>query len=181
MTQITTERLIMRPFTAADINYLIHLKGSEANMALTTVGAIDAQAASEQLELYRQQWTTRGIGMWTLTHRTSGAFVGECGFVERPDMEELSLRYTLCQGWWSQGLAPESVKAALRFGLNEADLQAVSAVALESNKRSCRVLESAGMAVVENDFCQIPGFRRYHIAQSGFAEQENSGILQNKS
>lgn len=165
MTDITTDRLIMRPFAAADINYLIHLKGSEANMAMTNVGVINAQAATEQLEQYRHQWAVRGIGMWTLTHKASGAFVGECGFVERPDMEEMSLRYTLCQGWWSQGLAPESVDAALGFGLNDGGLKTVSALALETNERSCRILESAGMTFVETGFSGTPGFRRYQISK----------------
>ncbi len=177
MTDIITDRLIMRPFAASDINYLIHLKGSEANMAMTTVGVIDAEAASLQLDEYRRQWAARGIGMWSLTHKASGAFVGECGFVARPDIEGMSLRYTLCQGWWSQGLAPESVKAALTYGLGEGGLKEVSAVALETNKRSCRILETAGMSVIENHFGQVPGFRRYYISQEAFSKLEKESIL----
>lgn len=165
MTEIITERLIMRPFKTSDINYLIHLKGSQANMAKTTVGPIDANAAGLQLAQYQRQWETRGIGVWSLTHKASGAFVGECGFVERSDMEDISLRYTLCQGWWSQGLAPESVKAAINFGLTKGQLPQISAVALETNTRSCRILETAGMKLVETDFSGVTGFRRYQIAK----------------
>ena len=99
MSEIITERLIMQPFDAADINYLIHLKGSALNMAGTTVGPIDASEAARQLESYRQQWLELGIGMWSLTHKVSGAFVGECGYVKRPDMEDMSLRYTLSDSW----------------------------------------------------------------------------------
>lgn len=165
MTDISTERLIMRPFKATDINYLIHLKGSEANMAKTTVGPIDANAASFQLNQYQKQWKTRGIGVWSLTHKASGAFVGECGFVERKDMEDISLRYTLCQGWWSQGLASEAVNAAIHFGLTDGQLDKVSALALDSNTRSCRILETAAMTLVETDFIGITGFRRYQICK----------------
>ncbi|NQW00204.1 MAG: GNAT family N-acetyltransferase [Rhodospirillales bacterium] len=166
MTELITERLIMRPFQADDINYLIHLKGSPTNMARTTVGPIDANAASLQLQQYRQQWKTRRIGVWSLTHKASGAFVGECGFVARDDLDDMSLRYTLCHGWWNQGLAPESVQAALAYGLGEGGLSHVSALALETNTRSCRILESAGMQRIETDFSNIPGFRHYRISKS---------------
>ncbi len=165
MSKIITERLIMRPFTGADINYLIHLKGSATNMAKTTVGVIDALAAARQLDQYQNQWATRGIGVWSLTHKTSGAFVGECGFVARDDMDELSLRYTLCHGWWGQGLGLEAVRAALDHGLGKGGLAQISAVVLESNSRSCRILEQAGMQQVETNYAGIPGFRRYQIAK----------------
>ena len=163
MSEIITERLIMRPFDAADINYLIHLKGSARNMAGTTVGPIDAAEAARQLESYRMQWLNLGIGMWSLIHKASGAFVGECGYVKRPDMEDLSLRYTLSDSWWGQGLAPEAVKAALNFGLNKRGLGQVSALALESNERSCRILETSGMSIAETDFKGVPKFRRYQL------------------
>ena len=165
MTELITERLIMRPFEANDINYLIHLKGSPTNMARTTVGPMDASAAALQLQQYRRQWATRGIGVWSLTHKASGAFVGECGFVERDDLQDLSLRYTLCHGWWNQGLAPEAVAAALAYGLGQGGLSHVSALALETNIRSCRILETAGMQQVATDFANIPGFRHYRIAK----------------
>ena len=114
MRKIITERLIMRPFDAADINYLIHLKGSPTNMAGTTVGPIDATQATIQLDHYRQQWKDLGLGMWSLTHKASGEFVGECGYVKRPDLDDFSLRYTLSDNWWGQGLTPEAVQATLR-------------------------------------------------------------------
>lgn len=165
MTELQTDRLLMRPFNASDINYLIFLKGSQTNMAQTTVGPISAAEATEQLAQYQSQWKSRGIGVWSLTHKASGAFVGECGFVAREDMDEMSLRYTLCHGWWGQGLALEAVSAALTYGLGDGGLDQISAVALESNNRSCRILEQAGMQMTGTDFGGVPGFRRYQISR----------------
>ena len=163
MSEIITERLIMRPFEAADINYLIHLKGSATNMARTTVGPIDATQATKQLDQYRQQWKDLGLGMWSLTHKPSGAFVGECGYVKRPDMDDLSLRYTLSDSWWGQGLAPEAIQAALHYGLDTANLKQVSALALTSNERSCRILETSGMSVIDTKFGGHNDFHRYQL------------------
>ena len=165
MRKIITERLIMRPFDAADINFLIHLKGSPTNMAGTTVGPIDATQATIQLNHYRQQWKDLGLGMWSLTHKASGEFVGECGYVKRPDLDDFSLRYTLSDSWWGQGLTPEAVQAALHYGLNNAYLKEVSALALASNERSCRILETSGMSVVDNNFGGRSNFRRYQLTQ----------------
>ena len=165
MSEIITERLIMRPFDAEDINYLIHLKGSATNMARTTIGPIDATQATIQLDHYRQQWKDLGLGMWSLTHKASGEFVGECGYVKRPDLEDFSLRYTLSDSWWGQGLTPEAVQAALHYGLNNANLKKVSALALASNERSCRILEATGMSVVDNNFGGWSDFYRYQLTQ----------------
>ncbi len=166
MSKIITERLIMQPFQPDDINYLIHLKGSQKNMAETTVGPISAAEAAEQLDAYRKAWKDHGIGVWSLTHKASGAFVGECGFVHRPDLADLSLRYTLNHSWWGQGLAPEAVKAALEFGLTKGGLNQVSALALDTNTRSTRILTSAGMKVIGNDFNGIPGFQHYQLKRA---------------
>lgn len=166
MSKIITERLIMQPFQLDDINYLIHLKGSQKNMAETTVGPISAAEAAVQLDEYRKAWKDHGIGVWSLTHKASGAFVGECGFVHRPDLDDVSLRYTLNHSWWGQGLAPEAVKAALDFGLNKAELKQISALALNSNTRSARILQSAGMTVIGDNFNNVPGFQHYQLKKA---------------
>jgi len=92
-------------------------------MAHTTIGTIDAVGSSLQSQQYRKKWETQMIGVWSLPHKASGAFVGECGLVARGDLNDLSLRYTLCHSWRDRGLARESVEAALSYATTTGGLQ----------------------------------------------------------
>jgi [ribosomal protein S5]-alanine N-acetyltransferase len=167
MSEIYTERLHMRPFTMSDEAKFLDLKTHPENMAGTNVGALSIGQARDLLAAYIEHWAHSEIGMWALVHLASGDFVGECGFATRPGFGGLTLRYTLDRQWWGRGLAPESVIAALDFGHQHEELDEVSALAMDTNIRSWRILEQAGMHMAENDFSGISGFRRYVLSLNG--------------
>lgn len=163
MSMIDTERLSMRPMSESDAEAFARLRGDPPTMAGTTNGAIERAAAMNLLTGYVTQWLETGLGMWAVIDRGSGEFIGECGFARRPTLRELTLRYALARDWWGRGLASEAVNGALDFGFGQFGLDQVSAVALETNDRSCRILEGAGMTMAEQAFDGIDGFRRYHL------------------
>lgn len=167
MSELYTDRLFMRPFSKTDAEPFIDLKTHPENMAGTNVGALDAGSARDLLNAYLAQWQQIAIGMWALIDIETGTFIGECGFAKRPGFDGLTLRYTIDRHWWGRGLAPESVAAVLAYGKLQPGLGKVSALAMGTNIRSCRILEQAGMEHVENDFAGVPGFRRYVLALNG--------------
>jgi len=156
----------MRPMSQGDAEAFTLLRGDPAAMTGTTVGAISAAAAAEMLNGYVAQWRENGLGMWAVTDSGSGVFIGECGFARRDTLRELTLRYAIARDWWGRGLASEAVNGALDFGFGQFGLEQVSAVALETNDRSCRILEAAGMIVAEEDFDGVERFRRYHLTEA---------------
>jgi len=166
MSEIITNRLFMRPFLETDHDHFLTLKTTLVNMADTYVGVLDEHTSARLLSEYIQHWHVGGPGMWALFHRESGSFIGECGFAARPGFDELTLRYTLDHKWWGQGLASEAVNAVLDHGFTDYLVEHVSALALQSNHRSCRILEQAGMNVSEADFDGVAGFQRYALKRS---------------
>jgi len=165
MCEIVTRRLTLRPFRETDEGAFKALKKDLANMAGTTVGPMTDEAAASQFAEYQDQWRDIGIGVFAVEHRDSRSFIGECGFVKRDDLPELTLRYTIDRTWWGRRLAPEAVSAAVEYGFTKAFLNEFSALALTTNERSCRILEGVGMHLIQEGFGGIVGFRRYHLTR----------------
>lgn len=148
MTELTTARLLMRPFTNGDDQNLARLHGDAELMANLRGGVqTDAEAAAE-LVRYGECWAAHGVGIWALF--TEGAFIGECGLrLPFGGAQGLRLRFIIDKPYWGRGFAGEAVAASLGFAFETAAIERVRAVARERNPASKRVLERAGMTVEE--------------------------------
>ncbi len=145
MTQIETKRLLMRPFTAADLDLLIDHHGDAEVMALMKGGVQTADQARAEFEGYRLSWREHGVGVWALFHKDGGAFIGECGLRLVDDDIGTRLRITLAKPWRGQGLAAEAMAAAARFGFERAGLERMMAVTRAVNDPARKILEGLGM------------------------------------
>ncbi|MBR2726536.1 MAG: GNAT family N-acetyltransferase, partial [Solobacterium sp.] len=74
---------------------------------------------------------------------------GFCGLMElygyKEEIHKISVGYRLLERYWGQGIAPEAVRAILRFGFIELRLHRIEAHYMEGNDRSRRVMEKVGM------------------------------------
>ncbi len=145
MTRIETERLLMRPFAAADLDLLIAHHGDAEVMALMKGGVQSAEQARAEFNDYLISWREHGAGVWALFHKDGGAFVGECGLRLVDDEIGARLRITLARPWRGRGLAAEAMAAAARFGFESAGLDLLRAVTREVNGPARKVLEGLGM------------------------------------
>ena len=145
MTQIETKRLLMRPFTAADVDLLIAHHGDAEVMAQMKDGVQTADQARAELKGYQLSWREYGFGVWALFHKDGGAFVGECGLRLVDDDIGTRLRIALAKAWRGQGLAAEAMAAAARFGFESAGLERMMAVTRAVNDPARRILEGLGM------------------------------------
>ena len=107
--------------------------------------------------------------------------IGTCGFTSfRLDANSAEIGYVLNRSYWGMGVAPEAVRAVLRFGFLELRLHRIEAHYMIGNDRSRRVMEKVGMtyegtqrdslfvkgryvsvgvcAVLENEFRSMYGF-----------------------
>jgi len=142
---VTTERLMMIPPGKENLPDLIHLKGDERVFGWMLHGVRTAERATEELEDDIDFWEVRGYGTWCVFERETGAFLGICGFMERPDGRGVALRYALWPECRGKGFAREAARAALAFG-HRAGLKRIIAVARDENVASRAVLADIGMA-----------------------------------
>ena len=142
---VNTERLMMIPPGKENLPDLIRLKGDERVFGWMLHGTRSAERTAEELEDDIDFWAVRGYGTWCVFERETGAFLGICGFMERPDGRGVALRYALWPECRGKGFAREAARAALAFG-HRAGLARIIAVAREENLASRAVLEDLGMA-----------------------------------
>jgi len=146
--QLTTERLILRPWREADREPFARINSDPAVMeffpALLTPAESDALV--DRVEAH---FAAHGFGVWATELKSTGEFIGFVG-LWRPSFEAhftpcVEIGWRLAAAHWGKGLATEAAQAAIDYAFSEQGLnQIVSFTAIE-NARSRRVMEKIGM------------------------------------
>lgn len=83
---------------------------------------------------------------WAIVRRDNNKMIGTCGFTRlNVESNSAEVGYVLNPAYWGLGLAPEAVRAVLRFGFFELRLHRIEARYMIGNNRSRRVMEKVGM------------------------------------
>lgn len=145
--RIQTPRLVMRPPAPADLEpYHALFCDPEVSRYLPTRGEpLPLERVESGIARSLEHWDLRGFGVWILSDRATGAFLGHCGLRHLDEIGETELLYALARSHWGRGLATEAAAAALRFGFDVAHLPRIVALAVPENASSIRVMEKIGM------------------------------------
>ncbi|MGW4500191.1 GNAT family N-acetyltransferase [Micromonospora sp. NPDC004336] len=150
---LSTDRLVLREFTAGDADLLVELDGDPEVMRYLTGGrptppeAIRERTLPRILDHYRRP---PGLGWWAALRRESGEFLGWFEFrpVRDGDVREVELGYRLRRAAWGGGLATEGCRALIDKGFAELGVERVTANTMTVNAASRRVMEKAGLRFV---------------------------------
>ncbi len=86
--------------------------------------------------------------------------IGTCGFTsfDLPD-NSAEVGYVLNRSRWGEELAPEALRAVLRFGFNYLGLHRIEAHYMVGNEKSLRVMQKVGMKFegILRDFMFVKG------------------------
>jgi len=83
---------------------------------------------------------------WAVVWRNTDKMIGTCGFTRfHWEHNAAEIGYVLNPGFWGYGIAPEAVRAVLRFGFINLGLHRIEARYMAGNIRSRRVMEKVGM------------------------------------
>ena len=142
---LETERLRLRPLTAADAPLLFELDGDPEVMRFISEGAptprerIEAEVLPRRL---RVRETDVRLGFWVAYEKE--AFAG--WFCLKPDRIDprVELGYRLRRTAWGRGLATEGGRRLVRYAFAEAALDRLTAHTLAANRDSQRVLAKCG-------------------------------------
>src|SRR5262249_29446740 len=120
--ELRTDRLLMRPLTLADEDdYHRLFSDPEVVRYLGPGGVRSRQENRAALAAAVEHWRLHGYGIWKVTERDGGRFVGRCG-LRLGEIDAVELLYTLNREFWGRGLATEAAAAAVRFGFDHAGL-----------------------------------------------------------
>lgn len=140
MSQMLTERLLLRTLTRADMDHC-YLASAAPSAGWKPHGS---------REETRHLMETVFIGkdsVWGIVLRESDQLVGSIGLMrdyKRDNDRSRSIGYAIDEDCWGKGYMPEAVRAVLGYGFERMGLDLISAYTYPWNKRSKRVLEKCG-------------------------------------
>jgi RimJ/RimL family protein N-acetyltransferase len=143
---VETTRLLLRPFTAEDLEDYARLIFADAEVMryLPQRDLAPHERAARTLTVFAEHWAQHGFGAWAVTDKITGNFMGHCGLGPVPEAGEVEVLYSLGQAYWGRGIATEAARASVRFGFETANLARLIALAVPENIASRRVMEHLG-------------------------------------
>ena len=154
--RIVTDRLILRPWTMADLNDFYEYARVE------NVGQMAGWLPHKSIEESRQILSSfiEQKKTFALELRESGKVIGSLGVEElRPDPVGegrfgRELGYVLNKDYWGRGLMPEAVKAVISYCFSELGMDYLTCGHFLRNQRSRRVIEKAGFQYLRDGLYQ---------------------------
>jgi RimJ/RimL family protein N-acetyltransferase len=168
---IETQRLILRPWTEADVPEFVRVTNTPSVMQyLGGVQEPDIFLAScARAQVCQAQ---NGFCFWLVERRSDGALLGFCGLKignMGPIAGEIEIGWRLREDAWGQGYAREAATASLDWAWRNLSCARIVAVTVMENARSWSLMERLGMRrAPELDF-DHPDFPPGHICRRHIA------------
>lgn len=175
LPRLTTDRLILRPFTLADAANVQSLAGdwAIADTTLNIPHPYEDGMAEEWISHHREQFVNKEQVTLAITLRTNNALVGAIGLRLTLRFARAEMGYWIGKPYWGQGYCTEAAKALLAYGFGELQLNKIFASHLVRNPASGRVMQKIGMT---NE-----GTLREHVQKWGvFEDIKVYGILRSE-
>ncbi len=152
---LETERLVLRPFTAADAGNLLALHSDPDVMRYINGGRpADRDSIRERTlpKLMREYPCIDARGYWAAEEKGSRVFLGWFEFrpLDERDASVVELGYRLNRSAWGRGYATEGSRALIRKGFEELGVVRVTANTMAVNAGSRRVMEKSGLSFLRS-------------------------------
>lgn len=147
MTELSTERLVLRPFAADDVDALHTLWADREVRRYLFDGEVPArERVVEIVENSVEGFADAGYGFFSLRHRQSPAeIMGFSGFRPFDEAGVVEMLFAVQPSHWGRGYATEASREVLRYGFEQCGLRRVVATTDTPNQRSVRVLQRLGL------------------------------------
>lgn len=150
---IYTERLLLRPFTIADVEASYQVNLDPEVTRYTNDGGVQTR---EQMHAIINNnvlgdYAKYGFGRFAVELKETGEFIGFSGLKFEPELDAVDLGYRFRRDQWGKGIATESAVASMRFGVDTLKLKRMVACILPANKASSNVLDKLGF-MYEKEF-----------------------------
>jgi RimJ/RimL family protein N-acetyltransferase len=150
MRKIETARLRLRTWSEDDLAPYARIC-ADPEVMRSLSGPMTREQSEQQVSEFVRHWEERGLGLWAVEEKSSGAFIGFIGLLYHEDWSEGEHRtevgWRLARPFWGRGLATEGAMASLRYGFEELSLDCIISIAVPENLASRRVMEKLGMTL----------------------------------
>ena len=159
---LETNRLILRKFTANDLDNLYRLDSSLDVMKY--IGKLRTREEVERsIERVRKYYIKNpGLGLWITIEKVSEKFIGWSG-IQHIDETEIEVGYRYLKEFWGKGYATDAAKYLIDYGFNKMNLDKIVGVTHPDNLASQRVLEKVGLKYEKEAFYHETNVKYYAI------------------
>ena len=142
-----TDRLILRPTTTADAEFIFELLNTPkwlANIGDRNVKSVD-EAKTYIKERITPQLEKLGYGNYTLIKKADNIKIGTCGLYDREGLEGIDIGFALLPAYENMGYGYESAAKLLEIGMMEFQINRISAITAKENIASQKLIEKLGL------------------------------------
>jgi RimJ/RimL family protein N-acetyltransferase len=146
MRMLETDRTVIDRITLEDAAFFVTLMNSPGWLRFIGDRSIaDAADARRHLaERFLRSYEVHGFGYYVVRTAADRVPAGVCGFLKKPMLENPDFGFAFLPEHAGQGLAFESCRAVLEFGIATFRFDVLDAVTRADNVRSIRLLEKCG-------------------------------------
>lgn len=161
--RLETERLVLRPFTADDLDG-IHAVLGDAEIMEYYPAPFTREQSQRWIEWNLGHYRDRGHGLWVLESKDTGELVGDCGLIPQTvdGRREVEVGWHVRRDQQRKGLATEAARECVRYAFEEMGLTRLISLIRPENLPSRRVAEKLGMTV-EKETSHGPGSGWPHL------------------
>ncbi|MGI9369070.1 MAG: GNAT family N-acetyltransferase [Ruegeria sp.] len=141
---IETERLILRAPVIEDLPAMTAFYASERSHLVG--GPRDPAETWGVLSRRLGHWMLKGYGLWHLTEKGTGSFLGWTGMIDAPGWDEPEIGWAVIDKAEGKGLAFEAAQAAREYAARHQGLNSVISYIAHDNIRSRALAERLGAA-----------------------------------
>ena len=164
---LTTPRLALRPLQDTDFDALCETLQDPQAMKAYEHG-FSKEEVSCWLSKQQARYAQDGVGLWAVTDRENGIFLGQCGITmqEWDGRRVPEIGYLFAKHHWHRGYATEAAVACREYAFRELGLPEVYSIIRENNLPSQKVARRNGMAVVGRQIKHYYGMEMPHLVYS---------------
>ena len=146
MTVLDTERLLLRPITVDDAEFILILLNEPS--FLRYIGDKQVRNVEDARQYILNgpiaSYERHGLGLLLVELRDSHTRIGMCGLLKRDELPEPDIGFALIPDFWNKGFAFEAAQAVLQDARDRLKLQRILAITSLDNDASIKLLERLG-------------------------------------
>jgi ribosomal-protein-alanine N-acetyltransferase len=169
---LTTERLILRPFSLDDAERVRQLAGAReiAENTATMPHPYEEGMAEEWIGTHEELYAKGENIHFAVCLKSTHELLGAIGLVINKDHDRGELGYWMGIPYWNLGYCTEAARAVIKYGFEVLQLNRIGAIHYTRNPASGRVLENIGM--------RFEGVRRQEMKRwDEYVDVASFGIL----
>ncbi|HEY1871857.1 MAG TPA: GNAT family N-acetyltransferase [Chitinophagaceae bacterium] len=146
--KLTTERLLIRPITKDDADFILRLANSEG--WLKYIGDRNIQNSSDAKNYIQKILDNKKYFYSVFQLKETGAVIGIISFLYRDDQKYPDIGFAILPEFEKQGYSFEAAKKYLDEIIEETDVDRIIGITLSGNTKSIKLLEKLGLTSQEN-------------------------------